>query len=346
MEKDDNKNENINIMEKDDNKIKCLNILHTKTNCDNLIYDEYETNEEIIDRYVQDALINNDLYNILKFITDSLYDNINKIMDDIGNTLLHWILISYSDYKNDEIIEYILNDNENMNIDLSIKNVYGNNILLIACYNNVDIKLIKKMLDIAKDNGMCEKVINEVNNENCTLLDLVIFYTNNIDLINLLIEYGIKVKINTLFNIFDAHYSYIIIEKSINILLEYIDINELNDAYYYDDHTFMSILCNYEIINGKFDEIKLRLVNLLLKRGIDINVYKNIEKSPLYIACKKGNIDLIYILLDNNVKITYDMIETIKGIKDIHINEEIIYNIERYMIKSRTKSAIKCDMYI
>lgn len=218
--------------------------------------------------------------------------NINEIMNyggiNRGMTPILWALNTNDKY----FIEKLLNRVE---LNLFCKTEYNINVITYLCEIIVDINIFETVLNKMKDISFerTEKYILEMPKlfiEYC-----IICYNNNKDK-NLLFD-----KLQILFN-----YSENIVKKISlkyfyeDYIIKYSLKNIMVELYNFLKEKLDCILVEYPIITSSVLG-SLELIKIFHNEGYSLNEYKML--TPLNIALKNNNIEIINYLIDNNVDV-------------------------------------------
>lgn len=343
------------------------------SSCDNIDFDNmvtYVFNSIICLEYINEnansSIVDMDI-DIYRNIMHHDFESLQKLIEngtdinliDInGNTPLHMALMpkeyTPEQFKiNQQIICYLIDNNA----DLSIKNNFKNTILILACDGYFKIEtcyIIEKILDKIKENKL--DIINYENGKGYNALDFLIFHKQP-KLIKLFINNGAIISIKNLHHIMETRYLDLFTKEEIIYIIKNFDISLLNTIY--NDYTLLALLCfinercNFDIYHEyyidnykKYVQINNDIILILLKIGVNPNIF-NIElRSPILLVCY--DINLVDLLIDYNVNINEELFDILKisintyyDFVDEDLKNKILYMLESSLIKSKTKSATK-----
>ena len=203
-------------------------------------------------------------------ITDDMIQYVNDLFN-INNNSYH-LLYYFIEINEYIIVKWLLNL---PNIDVNLKNSFGNSPLFIATKNNIDV--VNLLLNNSTIN------VNVQNNNGDTPLHNAIYY-NNIDIVDLLLNYStINVNLKRITGSTPLHFA--IIRKNLNIFKKMIDKIEYNNNNYNNllMHT-IQVLHNDKIIDLNNHEMVSLILDKIIKKRKEITM-----EEYSYITCWSTN---------------------------------------------------------
>ena len=236
-------------------------------------------------------------------LTISIYFK-NKVSFDIlmeRGININYSIINMNDNKGMTPILWALNTNNNYYINTLLERVDLN----LFCITEYNINVITYLCEIIEDINIFEKILNKMKDISFEVTEI-----NILDMPILFIEYCIKCYINNnnkelLFNKLQILFNYsdnIIKECAtkyfyINYIIKYSLENIMIELYNFLKDKLKNVLVEFPIITASVLN-SLELLKIFHNEGYSLDEYD--KSTPLNIALKNNNIEIINYLIDNN----------------------------------------------
>ncbi|ALA62477.1 ankyrin repeat family protein [Turkeypox virus] len=252
-------------------------------------------------------------YNLIDIVNVLiLYDYPLDSVDDYGNTALY-NAVNKGRFKITKLLIH-------HGADVNARTTYSQTPLYCAVGNN-NIKIIKLLLDSGANPNIIERY-----GLNYTVLCKAV-YNNNILVVKSLLEYGANPNIGS-GNNFPLYISSSLNRADIMMLLLKYGANP-------DVSNTIGETVLYKVIN----ENKIDMVNILIENGANPNIQNRLDgNNPLHIACYRGNIYIIGLLIKNNANVS---VRNYSGFTPLHISiNSMRVHCCTYLLKNGAKT---CD---
>ncbi|XP_057324296.1 putative ankyrin repeat protein RF_0381 [Microplitis mediator] len=148
--------------------------------------------------------------------------------------------------------------------------------------------------------------------------------SNNLELVKMLIDAGVYIPLNALVKLMkDVIYAN---EKRISIIARGANINRVNR----DSGAFQLPT------SRKYEEF----IKLLIKKGVDVNYKSEFRGSPLDIACKHNDLELVKLLVEVGADVHISLVDYFPIESAIKYNN---YQLAEYLVNHCTGANITCD---